>query len=123
VVVSGLEGNGATTKKGARYDPVSDSWSALKDHPKDRYAPRRRHGWTAYTGALALHAGGFDANDNMKPEVERYQPSNDTWLTKSNWLSTKDHEWGAVVWTGNELILWSGLDNGSPDPAGDRYKP
>jgi len=27
------------------------------------------------------------------------------------------------VWTGQEIILWSGLDNGSLISAGERYRP
>jgi len=73
LIVGGTKDNGDAIKSAARYDPVTDTWSNMKDHPKTRYAPRRHSGWTAFTGALAVHASGVDNMGNPKREVELYQ--------------------------------------------------
>ena len=81
--------------------------------------------WTGWTsGMLALVSGGLDGANALRVDGRLYQPSNNTWVnTMPNFPSGRDHEYGVGVWSGAELILWSGLDNGVLDATGERYRP
>jgi hypothetical protein len=123
LVWEGKDATGTTLTNGAAYDPVLDTWFPVSasSAPSKRSAPARRSGWVGYSGAKALIAGGFDTS--LKKDGGLYTPGTNTWATAGAWPSAKEHDWGAGVWTGQELVLWSGLHTGALTTAGDRYMP
>ena len=128
LVWGGRDANGDALDGGAVYNPLNDSWSSIAtaNRPSDRSAPKARTGWVGWSGSKALIVGGLGTGTNLLTDGgKRFQPSPapGTWLDLPPWPGAKDHEFGAAVWTGSELILWSGLDNGALNGAGERYKP
>jgi N-acetylneuraminic acid mutarotase len=125
VIVGGSDANGAPLATAAKYDPIADAWSAVASFPAAaRSAPRGRVGIAAFTGARALFAGGLGGGATFFEDGMILEPATNTWPAAiPAWPSMKAHEYGAAVWSGNELILWSGLDGGALTSAGERYKP
>ena len=106
----------APQNTGARYDPISDSWSPMSTAG----APEARTGHGAvWTGSEMVVWGGLTSGtsaDSVKflGTAGRYDPTTDSWApvaSSSYYFSTLSR---AVVWTGAELIFW-GL------PVGVRY--
>jgi N-acetylneuraminic acid mutarotase len=107
---------------GGRYDPALDVW--LPTSSVD--APTGRVGHSAvWTGSTMIVWGG--AEDFYGDEVFNtggvYDPASDRWTPTSLPAPTErlDH---SAVWTGNEMIVWGGTDDGeSPLGNGARYDP
>jgi hypothetical protein len=126
LVYGGLENATKVADKGSRYDPTMDAWEPISEiaQPALRSAPDRRAGWTAWTGARSLVVGGLDEEGQPLHDGGHYDPISDAWPSAvPSWPSAKDHEWGASVWTGRELILWSGLHQATLVSDGERYLP
>ncbi len=97
---------------GARYDPLTDSWSALSG----KNAPSPRIGHTAvWTGAKMLIWGGRD-QFNFFQTGGVYDPVSDTWTpisTASAPSARADH---AAVWTGSDMLVVGGVTSGNQYP-------
>jgi hypothetical protein len=54
-----------------------------------------------------------------------YNSTTNAWTAVAAWPSGASHLWGAGVWTGSELVLWSGRSATSSTltTAGERYLP
>jgi hypothetical protein len=105
--------------------PMDGAWKAAPTNPLGkRSAPVPRTGW-AHTGSSQIViAGGLDEWQTIRHEGQLYDSAMNNWGAPIPvWTSDTDHENGVCVWTGTELILWSGLDNGDLTAAGDRYRP
>jgi N-acetylneuraminic acid mutarotase len=111
---------GAPTDTGARYNPLTDSWTAL---PIDN-APAARRGHTAvWTGSQMLVWGG---HQELIPSGGRYSPATDRWepITQTNAPSARHGH--TAVWTGTRMIVWGGQENflnGSLLATGAQYDP
>jgi hypothetical protein len=123
----GRDGGGSALDTGGRYDPASDAWVAMPSGGvQRRSAPAGRTGWAGFTGPRALVAGGLDNAQNPRTDGRLYDPVANDWPAGeliSIWPSGLDHEYGVGVWSGVELILWSGLDGNTLVDVGERYLP
>lgn len=120
IVWGGADANtGVLLNDGGRYNPTTDTWTALST----TNAPTARSIASAvWTGAEMIVWGGDD-NTGVPPNSGgRYNPSTDTWLTMSTSNAPSHRYVGTVVWTGSEMILWGGLDTAALNTGG-RYNP
>lgn len=150
MVVWGGRGDGTqiynvydTFNDGGRYNPVTDTWTAIST---DNAPTRRTSHAAVWTGAEMIIWGGYDTTfvtnavssdgihfiTNVFPEISysidggRYNPVTDMWtaLSTSNAPSIRTGQ--TVVWTGTEMIVWGGQ---VPNPGGSfvtdnaRYNP
>lgn len=125
-VWGGRDESGNSRNTGARYDPTTERWSGVTsdDAPSSRSAPAGRTGWAVPLGSGVLVAGGLNNGEKAMTDGRHYDPVSDTWVaTLPDWPSGASHEHGAAIFTGAELILWSGLSGGSLVADGERYKP
>ena len=117
--------SGYNTSAGARYNPVSDTWVAMSF----ANAPIARFGHSAvWSGTEMIVWGGVEAGAGVLETGGRYNPSSDSWVPTSipsaSWGAPDPRIWNASVWTGTEMIVWGGYDNGGrPVSTGSRYMP
>lgn len=123
IVWGGTESSGPTSptisNNGYRYNPATDSWTAIST----TNAPTARQYHAAvWTGTEMIVWGGSDAN-GLTNTGGRYNPTTDAWTampTTSAPTARKDH---SVVWTGTEIIAWGGSDSTGTVNTGARYNP
>jgi N-acetylneuraminic acid mutarotase len=103
---------------GGRYIPGSDSWTSTST----TNAPSARLFHTAtWTGSEMIVWGGeIDANYHQAYDNSyllntggRYSPATDTWTMTSMTNAPSVRADQTVVWTGTEMIVWGGFDNGA----------
>jgi N-acetylneuraminic acid mutarotase len=122
-------GGGATfdTNTGGRYNPATNSWTATST----TNAPSARD-WTSYvwTGSKMLVWGGqtYDGNYTYHNDGGLYDPATNTWTRTTLTGAPTPRGWFGYVWTGADLIVWSGCGtNGSfcsgAVATGGRYNP
>jgi N-acetylneuraminic acid mutarotase len=90
---------------GARYNPVTNSWTATST----TNAPPGRIGHTAvWTGSEMIvwggSNGGFQTNTGG-----RYNPNTDSWTATSDANAPSERVYHTAVWTGSEMIVWGGI--------------
>jgi N-acetylneuraminic acid mutarotase len=112
-----LDGScGATLNTGARYNPVSNTWTAISTAG----APSGRYTHSAvWTGNEMIVWGGQPATNTGA----RYNPATNTWtaITLSGAPSAR---WAnAAVWSGSEFIVWGGFNGSTAFNNGGRYNP
>jgi hypothetical protein len=125
-VFGGRDNAGTALSDGARYDPITKTWSKIASPPGwlGRAAPSRQSGWTAWTGTRTLLVGGVADDGEVLLDGAAYDPAADAWPSLvPPWASGNEHLFGSAAWTGMELIVWSGLHQGILTPEGDRYLP
>jgi N-acetylneuraminic acid mutarotase len=107
---------GVSLNDGGRYDPATDSWrpTSLTNAP----AVRTFH-TVVWTGTEMIVWGGFDLGNVMAYNTGgRYDPATDIWTQTSTTNAPTPRDSHSAVWTGSEMIIWSGYDN-----TGARYDP
>jgi hypothetical protein len=107
---------------GARYNPASNTWSAVSSSG----APAARYGHTAiWTGSEMIIWGG-NGNSGVLGDGALYNPVTDTWRAMSSSGAPAVRYGYTAVWTGSEMIIWDGK-SGLPDydylGDGARYNP
>ncbi|MFT3771092.1 MAG: hypothetical protein QM820_37225 [Minicystis sp.] len=100
---------------GAAYDPAKDRWTAVTPKGGPIAVSGHRALWTGdrvlvYGGALAPPFGGL------------YDPASDRW-TPTALLPMKPRVDSSIVWTGSEMLVWSGMDGEFPLAGGARFTP
>ena len=135
IVFGGYRDSVGFLDSGGRYDPIADSWRAL---PVDSNSPTRRYLHTAvWSGREMIVWGGRD--DTAGPSLylntgARYNPSTNAWTpTRSDTTTPSRRAGHSAVWTGGEMLVWSGLPLASLgdglatgagyDPVADRWAP
>jgi len=121
MVWGGYPNTSSTNSDGASYNPGANTWTTMSTAG----APSGRYNHTAiWTGgrmivwggdSLAVFFGGNTSNGAS------YNPGANTWaaLTMLNQPSVRTFH--TAVWTGNDMIIWGGMDaNGYAEPGG-RY--
>ncbi len=99
---------------GARYNPVTDTWTSMAFVG----APSPRANASAvWTGSELLIWGGRDQN-NVSPDGDigtgalqtgsRYNPGNNSWTPMTTNNAPEGREDHSVIWTGSEMIVWGG---------------
>lgn len=102
---------------GGRYDPETDSWTAISTVN----APSPRHLHTAvWTGNRMLVWGGHDGA--VAGTGGRYDPATDSWSATSTVNAPSPRTWQKGVWTGSEMLIWGGTGGGFQNTGG-RYDP
>ncbi len=106
---------------GGRYNPLTDRWTATSV----TNAPTARLGATAvWTGSEMIVWGGADFGGWTQYNTGgRYNPSTDSWTTTSLTNAPSPRSGHGSVWTGSEMIVWSGKSGSSEVSTGGRYSP
>jgi N-acetylneuraminic acid mutarotase len=114
IVWGGMESVGTIFDDGSRYDPATDTWTAL---PMTGAPSRRETHVAVWTGTEMVVWGATSDRTGG-----RYNPATDTWAPTST-VNAPAPRWDAtVVWTGTEMIVWGG-DGGNVLNSGGRYNP
>src|SRR5262245_37887633 len=90
------------TNTGARYNPSTNSWSAITTvgAPSARFQQTAIWGnsrmvvWGGWSGSAMLNTGGV------------YNPSLDTWTPTSMTNAPAVRTYHTAVWTGTQMIVW-----------------
>jgi N-acetylneuraminic acid mutarotase len=138
-------GGGNETKgfnDGGRYDPATDSWKPISTEGAP--SPRVHHVavWSdtavtsnCGTGEMIVWGGAAregDAQSEYFQDGARYNPDTDTWRPITTQGAPKPRILTKAVWTGQELLLWGGVndadaagvnDAGRYVGSGGRYNP
>jgi N-acetylneuraminic acid mutarotase len=115
IVWGGLDSNYDPINDGAIYDPVTDSWTALPTSG----APSARVGHSAvWTGTQMLIFGGSNtevpgSSANLLADGAAYDPVTDLWSPITSADAPPARFRHAVVWTGNEMLVFGGNGAGA----------
>ena len=114
IVWGGHVGAFAETDTGGRYDPVTDTWSAMST---EGVPARSEH--TAIMAGNEMFVWGGNTNTGF-----RYDPGTDTWMAISTINAPSSRRLNAAIWTGTEMIVWGGASPGDQAlDTGGRYDP
>src|SRR5579862_6814282 len=95
-------------RSGGRYDPVTDSWTALST----TNAPISINSGQVWTGReLIVWGGGTQTNTGA-----RYDPVTNTWTPTATTGAPLARQFPCAVWTGANMIIWGGFSSLSPAP-------
>ena len=121
IVWGGTPDNSSNLNTGGRYDPGTDSWTATSTIN----APEGRTLLTAlWTGSEMIVWGGADAQSGMGFNTGgKYNPITDSWAATSTTDAPSAREFHTAVWTGDEMIVWGGLDASGFSNIGGKYDP
>jgi hypothetical protein len=116
-----LDGTFQGLDTGAAYDPETDTWEPITTTG----APSRRYNHTAvWTGSDLIIYGGSLQNQPLAPEGA----SNDRVTFGHPWtqlpstpLATRESH--TAVWTGDEMLIWGGIDGNTYHDDGARFRP
>jgi N-acetylneuraminic acid mutarotase len=101
---------------GGRYNPATNSWTALNTTG----APSARYFHTAvWTGSEMIIWGGFNGFSSGFNDGARYNPTLNSWAPMSTTGAPAGRVLHTAVWTGSEMIIWGGSDLNT----GARYNP
>ena len=116
------DGTGNTVNTGGRYNPASDSWTAVSTNG----APSARAAHTAvWSGNEMIVWGGYSwagTTDTFFSDGKRYNPAGDSWTAVSTNGAPATRASHTAVWTGSEMIVWGGNNEGFLNDGG-RYNP
>ncbi len=104
---------------GARYDPLTDSWTPIS---RFRDPSERTNHTAVWTGREMIVWGG-DRRGGKLATGGRYDPTTDTWSPMSAVGAPSGREKHIAVWTGSEMIVWGGSDSSGALADGARYDP
>ncbi len=118
IVWGGVTGSVANT--GGRYNPGGDSWTATSQTG----APGGRQFHTAvWTGSEMIVWGGDVGGGNIYYNTGgKYNPITDGWTGTSITGAPAARSLHTAVWTGSQMIVWGGYNNGV-FITGGRYNP
>ena len=109
------------TDTGGRYDPVTDTWTAMSTE-----GVPAKSGHTAVMAGNEMIVWGGNSNTGF-----RYDPGTDSWTAMSTLGAPSPRSLNAAVWTGTEMIVWGGAGTGAGllntggryDPMTDTWQP
>ena len=80
-------------------------------------APSARGGHTAiWTGTEMIVWGGYDNTYNTDLEIgAKYNPATNNWTVTTTINAPPPRAYQTAVWTGDEMIIWGGLDGNLSD--------
>lgn len=114
--------NGVLLNTGGRYDPLTDTWTAMST----LNAPVSRQLFSAVWSGTHLIVWGGDAGAPGSNSVNtggRYDPVLDVWTPTSTINAPSARSSHTAVWTGGVMLVWGGLDASSFTNSGGRYDP
>lgn len=110
-----------STNSGGRYEPATDTWRPTAT----LCAPSGREGHVAvWTGSRMLVWGGYFGAARQQYFIQgaAYDPASDAWQAMSATDAPAARYEHSGVWTGSQLIVWGGRENGLFDTGG-RFTP
>jgi len=118
-------GGRMVTNTGGRYNPTSDTWTAMST---DGAPAGRGIHQAVWTGAEMIVWGGAVYDPATGTIVlktgARYNPTTDTWTAISTDGAPEGRQYFTAVWTGTEMLVWGGSDGISTEfNDGGRYNP
>jgi len=116
------DGEGTRHPPGGRYNPSTDTWTAIATSA----APAARASHTAvWTGTEMIVWGGiyYDGSLHFLDTGGRYNPSTDNWMATSTTNAPEGCSSQTAVWTGTEMIVWGGYNGSNSLNSGGRYNP
>jgi N-acetylneuraminic acid mutarotase len=120
MIVWGGEGNLGVANSGGRYDPASDTWTAMAPAP---LAPRAYHS-AVWTGSQMIVWGGYNVHiGQLYGDGARYSPASNSWTPVAAAGAPDARTYHTAVWTGDEMIVWGGVNEPAYDQSGGRYDP
>ena len=105
---------------GGRYNPNTDSWVPTT------VVLSGRSGHTAlWTGSEMILWGGvsYDGTYHYFNTGARYNPSTDNWTMTSTTNAPNARYEQTAVWTGSDMLIWGGSDDGGSLNTGGKYNP
>ncbi|RLA65547.1 MAG: hypothetical protein DRQ88_01960 [Epsilonproteobacteria bacterium] len=103
---------------GRLFDLATNTWSTLKAIPDGKSFAGRAYLNGVFNGTEFLLWGGNDSADDFSNSYDfaasepaygsRFDSVNDTWSAMSNLGAPSNRKHSVVVWTGTEMIIWSG---------------
>lgn len=111
---------------GARYNPTSDSWSAMSTTGA---ASSRTAHTAVWTGNEMLIWGGrylsYPPDEVFLNTGARYNPASDSWTAITTTGAPAARVSHAAAWTGTRMIIWGGYSDPSPveENTGSEYSP
>jgi N-acetylneuraminic acid mutarotase len=121
-----LEGGMRSAGTGGRYDPERRIWKAL---PTAGTPASARGVEAIWTGNEMVVWGGSHLDGDSPINIglntgARYNPTTDSWQPTPVNGAPEGRMYYAAVWTGSEMIVWSGGDQRrGNDGTGGRYNP
>ena len=106
MIVWGGYGTSGYLNDGARYNPVSDTWTAT---PVNNAPSARDFHTGVWTGSEMIIWGGHNAGSEQGGA--RYNPAANVWKTMTVAVAPPGRQLHTAVWTGSEMIIWGGVDN------------
>ena len=104
---------------GERYNPATDSWSAMSG---ERAPSARLLHAAVWTGSRMIIWGGSDGNHDLY-DGYLYDPATDTWSPMVSGQAPTIHPHGQAVWTGSVMIVWQWTTAYGQPIVGSRYDP
>lgn len=119
IVFGGFDGT-AALGDGARYNPGTDTWTALSS----TNAPSARYGHTAvWTGSAMIIWGGWDGT-TLTNDGASYDPATDTWTALDGLMAPTARYGHTAVWSGTDMVIFGGnLDANNGRDDGGSYNP
>lgn len=112
---------------GARYDPTTDTWTALSTTGAP---PARADLVPVWTGREVFVWGGLYVDRSVMPSIVQrlnsgalYDPMRDAWRTVETLGAPSPRNGYAAVWTGHEIVVWGGSAVLSRVGTGARLQP
>ena len=125
IVWGGIDISGNSVASGAQYMPgsgASEGWITTTAIG----APSARSGHTAtWIGSEMIVWGGVPLGGVLASDGARYTPgpTGGSWAAMSSAQAPSARERHTAVWTGTELVVWGGRNQGGATASGARYNP
>lgn len=99
---------------GGRYNPTTDSWTAITTTgaPAARYMHMG-----VWTGARLIVWGGYDDSVRLNSGAV-YNPLTNAWSAMTNTSAPTTRNDGSAIWTGAAMIVWGGSVSSAPTTGG-----
>jgi N-acetylneuraminic acid mutarotase len=116
MIVWGGFGSGTYFNTGGRYDPTSNTWTAISTSGTPT---ARRYHSAVWTGTEMIVWGGINSSGTYSNTGGRYNPTSNIWTAISTTGVPTARVGHTAVWTGTEMIVWGGSNTNT----GGRYNP
>lgn len=111
ILFGGFTGNPGPTNHGARYNPFTNTWSAITTIAAP--SPRHEHVavWTGSRMIVFSGNGGTNSNPVALNDGASYDPDTDAWFPISSTNAPAPRIAASACWTGNRMVVIGGIDD------------